>query len=499
MDRQQRKHAVYTSRQVRELDRVAIEVFNIPGYGLMTRAAQAAFDAVRQQWPDARSVCVLCGAGNNGGDGYVLARLALAAGWQVSLQTLTDTRQLKGDAQQACQDYLAAGGQITPFTEQHALPGCDVLVDALLGTGLQREVSGVFAAAISHINRHPAKVLAIDIPSGLHADTGRPCGCAVQADLTVTFIAMKQGLLTGQCREYSGRLQLADLGIPAQVFSHVPTDQHIISTADIKAALKPRLRHAHKGHHGHTLLIGGAEGMSGAIQLAGAAALRCGSGLVSVATHPAHAAWLNLLRPELMVRGIESAQQLRTLLSGLAGHKVVLGIGPGLGRDYWAQQLLLLALDMELPLVIDADALNLLAGMNRRQDNWILTPHPAEAARLLMCDTAAIEADRVTAARRLQKKYGGVCVLKGAGSLVASAQGIAYCSAGNPGMASGGMGDVLTGVISALLAQGLDSITAAQTGVQIHAAAADQAAASAGERGLLASDVIEQLRNGVNP
>lgn len=494
MDRQQRKQAVYTTRQVRELDRLAIEVFNTPGYLLMTRAAQAAFDATCTRWPHAQSVCVLCGGGNNAGDGYVFARLALAAGWRVNVQTLTPTNKLSGDAQRAYQDYLTATGTVSIFDPEQALPDCDLIIDALLGTGLQRAVSGAFAQAIAQINQHPAAVIALDIPSGLQADTGCVAGCAVRADLTVTFIAMKQGLLTSQARQYTGELQLAALGIADEVFLQVPTDQHIISQADIKSALKPRRRNAHKGSHGHSLLVGGTAGMSGAIQLASTAALRSGSGLVSVATHPTHAAWLNINRPELMVHAIESAQQLRPLLL----RKTALGIGSGLGQDAWAQQLLLLTLEAELPLVIDADALNLLAGMNRRQANWVLTPHPAEAARLLVCSTVDVESDRVAAVRKLQQRFGGVCVLKGAGTLIASTQGVAYCNAGNPGMATGGMGDVLTGIITALLAQGLDTITAAQTGVQIHAVAADLAAQK-GERGLLASDVIGQLRTGVNP
>lgn len=495
MDRQQRKPAVYTTEQVRELDRLAIEVFNMPGYVLMTRAAQAAFETACNRWPDAQSVCVLCGGGNNAGDGYVVARLALAEGWRVTVLALTATEKLSGDAQQAYRDYVAAAGTVSAFDPEQALPDCDLIVDALLGTGLQRAVSGTFEQAIEQINQHPAAVIALDIPSGLQTDTGRVAGCAVLADLTLTFIAMKQGLLTGQARQYTGELQLAELGVADEVFAQIPTDQHIISQADIKYALKPRSRNAHKGNHGHALLIGGTAGMSGAIQLAGAAALRSGSGLVSVATHPAHAAWLNINRPELMVQAIESAAQLRPLLA----RKTALGIGPGLGQDTWAKQLLLLALDAELPLVIDADALNLLAEMNRRQDNWVLTPHPAEAARLLVCSTATVEADRVAAVRKLQRRFGGVCVLKGAGTLIASTQGIAYCSAGNPGMATAGMGDVLTGIITALLAQGLDAITAAQTGVQVHAAAADQLAAQDGERGLLASDIIGQLRTMVNP
>lgn len=495
MNRQQRKHAVYTTSQVRKLDRIAIEQFGIAGYLLMTRAAQATFDHINRKWPEIRSVCVVCGSGNNAGDGYVFARLAHEAGWQVNVLTLINTQKLSGDAQTAYLDYLSTDNEVITYEPGQSLPDCELIIDALLGTGLKRDVSGVFQSAIEQINQHPAYVMSMDIPSGLQADTGQTCGCAVFADLTVTFIAMKQGLLTGQAREYTGELQLADLDIPNQIFAQITTNQHIITHDDLKAALKPRQRTAHKGNHGHSLLIGGTEGMSGAIQLAGTAALRSGSGLVSIATHPSHAAWLNLHRPELMVHAVESVQQLRPLLD----KKTVLGIGPGLGKDLWAQQLLLLALDAELPLMIDADALNLLADMNHKYDHWVLTPHPAEAARLLVCSTADIEADRVKAVRTLQQRFGGVCVLKGAGTLIASKYGVAYCTAGNPGMATGGTGDVLTGIITALIAQGLDNITAAQMGVQVHATAADQAAIQQGERGLLASDIIDQLQSRVNP
>ena len=345
--------------------------------------------APRDGWPNQKAVAMASGAGRLLDEAQIFDTTADAIGdCDYVYATTARPRELTKPvftpeaAMSDARDRIAAGGKVSAFEADQSLPDCELIVDTLLGTGLQREVTGLFRQVIEQINVHPADVIAMDIPSGLQADTGQICGIAVMADLTVTFIAMKQGLLTGQARQYTVKLQLAELGIPDEVFTRVPTDQRIISQADIKSALKPRLRHAHKGHHGHSLLIGGTAGMSGAIQLAGTAALRCGSGLVSIATHPAHAAGLNLNRPELMVHTIaaaEPAQQLRSLLD----KKTALGIGPGLGKNAWAQQLLLLALDAELPMVIDADALNLLAGMNRRQDNWILTPHPAEAARLL--------------------------------------------------------------------------------------------------------------------
>ncbi|MGB1008076.1 MAG: NAD(P)H-hydrate dehydratase [Thiolinea sp.] len=493
-----KKQTVYTSEQVRELDRIAIEDFGTPGYGLMIRAAQATFDIVQLLFPQAGHLCVICGAGNNAGDGYVLARLALQAGWQITAITVVSQDKLKGDALRAYQDLTATGVQVNAFAELPCLLSSSspytLVADALLGTGLQREVDGVFAEAISWINEQPAPVLALDIPSGLDADTGCPRGCAVKADDTVTYIGRKQGLLTGQARDYVGKLYFDDLSVGNQVFAQLPTKKWLISEQDIVDALPPRPRCSHKGTFGHSLLVGGAPGMSGAIKLAGEAALRTGSGLVRLATHSAHAAWLNQSRPELMVTALDSANELRLLLSG----KTALGLGPGLGQENWGQELFLLAIEAELPMVMDADALNFLARLPRRQNNWILTPHPAEAARLLGCDTATVEQDRVRAVQHIQQQFGGVCVLKGAGTLISDGEEVAFCTAGNPGMASGGMGDVLSGIITGLLAQGLSLFEAAYIGVQVHAMAADRAAIQ-GERGLIASDVIEQLRSVVNP
>lgn len=485
------EHRLYTAAQVRQLDHIAIQQAGIPAYTLMTRAGQATFDHIRTHWSDAHSLCVLCGSGNNGGDGYIIARLALQAGWHVSVIALADPQRLQGAAQQAFADFSAAGGSAQAFTD--TLPLADICVDALLGTGLDRTVAGAYATAIHLLNQQTTPVVAVDIPSGLHADTGQPCGCAVAATMTVTYIGLKTGLFTGQARDYCGKLHLAALDVPDDVYAQVPTTMHLLGLHTLHEYLPRRRRSAHKGSYGHSLLVGGAPGMSGAIRLAGEAALRSGSGLVSIATHPDHAAILNLHRPELMVHAVASAAQLRPLLARIDA----LGIGPGIAQTAWSRALLTLVQNTVQPKVLDADALNLLAQTRSHRDDWILTPHPGEAARLLACTTAQVEQDRISAARRLQHDYGGVIVLKGAGTVVASSNGIAICPAGNPGMASGGMGDTLTGIITALLAQGLTLTAAAETGVWIHAHAADLAAAD-GERGLLASDLITHLRTAIN-
>jgi len=262
------------------------------------------------------------------------------------------------------------------------------------------------------------------------------------------------------------------------------------------AALPPsRQRNAHKGHYGHVLVVGGDRGMSGAARLAGEAAARSGAGLVSIATRPEHAAMLSVTRPELMAHGVWDEHGLRKLLAGAT----VVAAGPGLGKSLWARTLLSVLLAEDRPMVVDADALNLLAQAPLRREHWVLTPHPGEAARLLGVSIEAVQADRFRAVVAIQARYGGVCVLKGAGSLVfpGAQQAVALCSAGNPGMASGGMGDVLTGMIAGLLAQGLAPRVAARLGVYLHAAAGDQAAAS-GERGLLAGDLMPGLQRLVN-
>ena len=485
---------LYTADQVRELDRLAIEEAGIPGYTLMTRAGEACWQVLRDNWPAARRVCVFCGTGNNGGDGYVVARLALAAGLQVQLLQLGDETLIQGDAHLARQDYLAAGGQVTSFAG--ALPDAvDVIVDAMLGTGLTRPLGGVWLDAALAINAGGCPVLAVDVPTGLLADSGHVPGDAVRANVTVAFIGRKQGLYTGLGPDHAGAVCCDDLGVPAAVRDRIPAAAMLHAGPSLAGLGGPRRRAAHKGDYGHVLVIGGGPGMGGAVRLAGEAALRTGAGLVSLATHPRHAAVIAAHCPELISHPLADARQLRSLLAR-AG---VIVIGPGLGKSGWAKTLLACALEAPQPLVVDADALNLLAADVLRRDNWILTPHPGEAGRLLQQTTAAVQADRFAAVRAIRDRYAGCVVLKGAGSLICSDTGpVAVCAAGNPGMATAGMGDVLSGVIGGLLAQGLALADAALAGVCLHACAGDRAAQQ-GERGLLARDVIAELRPLLNP
>lgn len=484
---------LYRAAQVRELDRTAIEDFGLPGYTLMRRAGQAAFRLLATRWPDAHKLLILAGAGNNGGDGYVIARLALQKGLRVHVVQMGDPARIRGDALKARKDYLEKGGSVVDYSGG-SLPDCDVIVDALLGTGLEREVSGQWKAVIEAINAHPSPVLAVDIPSGLHSDQGIALGEAVRAHCTISFIGLKQGQFTAAAADYCGEIFFDDLQVPEGVYSAQTPAVKKLALDQFHNQLSPRVRNSNKGQFGHALIIGGEHGMSGAARMAAEAAARVGAGLVSVATRGAHAVMLNLTRPELMVHSIEAREQLQPLLE----RATAVAIGPGLGQSTWSQELFAAVIDVELPLVFDADALNLLAKQPRHSDRWVLTPHPGEAARLLTSTSRKIQEDRYSAAETLQSRYGGVCVLKGAGTVVSSGNRTSVCTAGNPGMASGGMGDVLTGMIVGLLAQGFSLTDAAELGVCVHGAAGD-AVAAGGERGLLATDLFNPIRALINP
>jgi NAD(P)H-hydrate epimerase len=485
---------LYTAAQVRELDRLAIEEGGIPGYTLMTRAGEACWAVLRAHWPTARTVTVFCGAGNNGGDGFIIARLALQANWQVRLYQLGDPARMHADAQQAHAAFVAAGGQVEAYTPEARI-AADVIVDALLGTGVERPLEGLWRAAVDAVNAAAIPVLSVDIPSGLRADTGAVAGAAIQAQQTVTFIGRKAGLYTGMAADFCGAIHFADLQVPGAILQPVPAVATLLRYPALGTLSVPRRRCAHKGDYGHVLVIGGDVGMMGAARLAAEAALRCGAGRVSVATRQEYAALITTACPELMCHGVSSAVQLRPLIRSAS----VLLIGPGLGRSVWAQSLLSAVLESPLPRVIDADALNCLAGDAPVFDRQVLTPHPGEAARLLDQTVASVQADRFAAARAISQHYGGTTVLKGAGTVIQPAEGIPrVCAAGNPGMATAGSGDVLAGIIAALIAQGMELDTAATAGVCVHGCAGDIAARE-GERGLLARDLIAALRTLLNP
>jgi NAD(P)H-hydrate epimerase len=490
---------LYRAEHVRELDRIAIEEYHIPGIKLMERAGSAAFTVLHTQWPRAKRIAVLCGIGNNGGDGYIVARLADSAGIRAHVYQLGDQSRLRGDALTAFERLEGSHVDVLAFDpDAHSFEMYDVVVDAMLGTGLQGDVQSHWADAIDLVNtaRHQgAEVLAIDIPSGLHADTGRVLAKAVCADATVTFIGLKQGMFTASGPDYCGEIHFNALQVPPEIYEKVPIDCERTNASQWTQALSPRSRATHKNQCGHVLLVGGNFGMAGAIRMAAEAAGRSGAGLISVATRAEHVASVNIARPELMVRGIREAREIKPLLD----KATVVAIGPGLGQDDWAKGLFASVIQSNLPMVVDADALNLLALQVQTRANWVLTPHPGEAARLLDCDLVRVSGDRFWAVKEIQERFGGVCVLKGCGSLISPAHEKIYlCDAGNPGMASGGMGDVLTGVIAGLLAQGLSLDEAAVCGACVHAEAGDRAAKN-GERGMLATDLLPHIRHLVNP
>lgn len=485
--------ALYGAQQLAEIDRRATQE-GLPGETLMQRAGEAAFRAISARWPVARHWLVYAGAGNNGGDGYVVARAALQAGFEVTVATLGEPRD-DSTAGRMARAFADAGGRILPWSEA-APQEAGLIVDALFGIGLNRALEGDAAAAVDAINAAGKPVAAIDIPSGLMADTGAAAGSVVQAALTVTFIGLKLGLFTGIGPRVRGRLAYSRIGVPGTADRELQPLAMRITGDFVRQVLRPRLRDAHKGHFGHVLVAGGDSGTGGAVALAARAALRTGAGLVSVMTRPEHVAALIAARPEIMAHGVDENADFPEA----AARATVVALGPGLGQSAWSRRVWETALALDRPVVVDADGLNLLAQSPQRRDDWILTPHPGEAARLLDTDVASVENDRLQAVHRLAERYGGVVVLKGVGTLVAAAgSGAAWlCDRGNPGMASGGMGDALTGVIASLLAQGLDPMTAARVGVWLHAAAADRASLD-GERGLLASDLIAELRHEANP
>jgi hydroxyethylthiazole kinase-like uncharacterized protein yjeF len=482
---------IYTAAQVRAMDRHAIES-GVPGYELMQRAGAAALACLERHWPAASKVTILCGAGNNAGDGYVLARLVRAAGLDAGVFALSDPARLHDDAARAFADFAAAGGRPAAF-EASALAGSNVVVDALLGTGVDRPVAGSLGECIAAVNAAGRPVLALDLPSGLDADTGRVQGVAVKATRTITFVALKTGLYLGAAPDHVGHLEFAGLGIPDAARTAQAPVLRRIDSGRVAAALPPLSRSAHKGDRGRVLIVGGLA-MAGAARLAGDAALRTGAGLVSVATSEDSAAVIVAGRPELIGRALRSVRDLLPLLSSADA----VAIGPGLGTGRRARALFDATTAGEYPLVVDADALNLLAEQPMLRENWILTPHPGEAARLLGTDVAAVQGDRLQAAKAIAERFGGVCVLKGAGTLVQSDTAAAWiCDRGNPGMATAGSGDVLTGVIAALVAGGGEAAACAAAAVLLHAEAGDRAA-RAGERGMIAGDLVAELRAVVN-
>jgi hydroxyethylthiazole kinase-like uncharacterized protein yjeF len=489
---------LYSGEQVRELDRRAIVDEGISGALLMKRAGRAAFEHACRAWPGNRCWVVVCGAGNNAGDAYVFAALAAQKQHAVILYYLCEPTQLKGDAKTAADYARQESVPMQPFQTSLQVSEGAVLVDGLLGTGLRGSVRPEYAAAIDWINKAGSPVLALDLPSGLCVNTGAELGCAVRAQHTVTFIGNKLGLLTGRGPALAGQITLADLQVPQQVYENLPPVARRVRLPQLLDLVPQREADAHKGQFGHVMVIGGEQGFGGAAILAAEAAAVSGAGLVSLATRSEHVTAALVRRPELMVVGVASGQELEPHLT----RPTLLVVGPGLGRTPWSEQMLQQALKSNLPLVLDADALNILAEGRLtlpKHGQWVLTPHPGEAGRLLGISTAEVQQNRLQAVLRLQQKYGGIVLLKGAGTLITKGAETLLAKVGNPGLATAGSGDVLSGLIGSLMAQGLAPLDAAQLGVCLHGDAGDLAVEETGVAGLLAAELLPYIRELLKP
>lgn len=484
------RNSIYTAAQLRQLERAAIDG-GIAGYTLMERAGAAAFSALRQRWPLARRIVVVAGPGNNGGDGLVLARLARKEGIEPVVLLLAEPDTLRAEAAEAWQALREAGVGAQPF-DPALLSGADLIVDALLGIGARAPLRPEWQAAIEAINACGRPVFSLDIPSGLDPDSGRALP-AVKAAATITFIALKKGLFVGDGPACAGEVLLEGLRLPGN--PDLRPALRRLTHASLTAALPARPRESHKAQFGRVLVVGGGEGMPGAVRLAAEAALRVGAGLVTVASLPEHLAVVVGQRPELMFHALPDGSRLAAAMAAAD----VVAIGPGLGRDEWAQGVFAAFRAAHRPgqrVVLDADALNLLAAdpSRGRCDDWVLTPHPGEAARLLGTSTAEVQADRVAALQALCEQRGGTIVLKGASSLVGQHDDVPWlCDHGNPGMSVPGMGDVLTGALAGLLAQSGKLLQATGAAVYAHAVAGDRCA-RLGLRGVLALEVAQELR-----
>jgi hydroxyethylthiazole kinase-like uncharacterized protein yjeF len=485
--------AVYRTEDIRRIETLAAARIEPPG--LMERAGRCAAELARELAGNGKRIAILAGPGNNGGDAFVVARLLKQAWFGVDVLFTGDERTLSADACAALAAWRDAGG--TLVESLHARAPYGLVVDGLFGIGLQRELSGRYLALVEWINGQPAPVLALDVPSGLESDTGRTLGACVRATHTITFIGLKPGLLTLEGADQCGQISIADLGIDAAQF--VPPPGHTIGADILRLALPPRRINTHKGDYGSVGIVGGAAGMVGAALLAARAALKLGAGRVYLGLASADAPSVDVLQPELMLRGADAIFEL--------DHLSALAVGPGLGTSVAARALVERAADSSLPLVLDADALNLVAAhaplraaIAKRASVTLLTPHPAEAARLLGVSTAEVQRDRVAAALKLAQTFRSEVVLKGAGSVCASPDGRwAINTSGNPGMATAGMGDVLTGLLAALLAQGVSPALALEAGVYLHGAAADALVGRGrGPIGMTAGEVIDAARELVN-
>lgn len=510
---------ILTADEMREMDRQTIETFGLPGRVLMENAGRGAVRAIFQTWPDiyTRSVAVIAGKGNNGGDGFVIARYLAQHGVDVSVYLLSSRDRLKGDAAANFKHLETLGITVTEMADEltfsrykEQIAGCGLLVDAILGTGLDSEVRGYFRNIIDFINHVQSPVFSVDIPSGLHSETAIPCGICIKADATATFAFAKIGHMLLPGADYTGKLFIIDIGIPPHIVRSARPGHQLLTAAWILSLMPARSSRSHKGQTGHVLVAAGSTGKTGAAIMTAAAAMRAGAGLVTLAIPESINDVVETRALEVMTRpmaesekGILGKNNTEDLIS-LLSDKACLALGPGLGT---ADTTRILVSDLiqhsPVPVVLDADGLNNLASntgmLQKRRSEIILTPHPGEMSRLTGISTAEIQADRVAAARNFARTHKVHLVLKGARTVIAHPGGQVHVNpTGNSGMASGGMGDVLTGMIAGFLAQGVLPENACHLGVYLHGAAADMLAQSRGPFGYLAGEVMDHLPDTIN-
>lgn len=487
-------YKLYRADQVREHEQQAAEQSGCDLSELMQRAGKAVFRQSQLLIPNTEKFLILAGQGNNAGDGYVAALEAQKAGKQVVVCAVEPDRTLDGDAGRAQQAWRDAGGDVQSFTVEQ-LEQADLVIDALLGTGINSSIRSEFASIINAVNASSIPVVSVDVPSGLDANTGQSLGRCVQAEVTVTFVGIKPGLTTGAGKQSCGKLVFEDLGI-GNAFQTLAKPAATFLDMRMFGGLGPRDVHSHKGTYGRLLCVGGNRGTAGAIRLSSEAALRSGAGMVKVFVHESSIIQVSAGRPELMVTDHD-------LEDALAWATCVV-IGPGLGQDAWAEKVFETTLkhcqSEEKPVLLDADALNLLCKQSTAYTpkEMVLTPHAGEAGRLLGVSVEDVENERFNYARQCAERYHATCVLKGAGTLIDDERSTWVCRHGNPGMATAGSGDVLSGIIGALMAQGMSTDDAARYGVTLHAKAGDDIADLYGQRGIIASDLFDAVRALIN-
>lgn len=506
---------VVTAKQMQELDRKTINDIGIPGIVLMENAGMGTFKQIIGYFPDVhrKRIVILCGRGNNGGDGFVIARYFYNAGCDVKAFLLSSIDKVSGDAKTSMDVYQHMGGSVKEITDEKQwgrvradIMHAGLLVDALLGTGLSSEVRGLYRRVIEDIraaSRIP--VVSVDIPSGIDATTGKILGTAVKASLTCTFGLPKRGLLLFPGVSNVGNLEVIDIGIPKLLIEKEGIKEYLLDESFFKGIIPRRKPESHKGTYGHVFILAGSPGKTGAAAMAAQSAMRAGAGLVTLGVPQSLNHILESKVTEVMTEpipdsgegflGVDSWDRLQAILKG----KTVVAIGPGISdRDETAQLVFKVLKSAEVPVIVDADGLNAIAKntaiLKKIKAPVVLTPHPGEMARLMGISTQDVQNDRVENARKFSIQYKAVVVLKGARTIIAEPGGKIYINpTGNPGMASGGMGDILTGIISGLVAQGLSPLASSQLSVYVHGLIGDLFARERAEIGILATDLIDRI------